>query len=320
MTTNTLSPIPSLDDPTGLLGAWLSELHLSEASKIIYSSMMIKFLSALESADTSLKECAPSDIEAFLEWNKLEKEHRYRYVRLIERFYIYLSARGLLKRENPGSLAAKEGIGKGNNDKTQYLTEEEWRAVSDFVGRPPHRKEKEKEEKNKKPSRHWSQFVEWRLARDKALASVMLFGAVKVSEVALLSVNCTTDGRTIRIRSDGKIPYHEATLLDEGLAGLNAWRSARQDAGIQGDLLFPSSDLGEPMHAASIYRRVHLIAETAILEAGLVAPLSRLSPQTLRNTYARILFQKGFDDKSIMASMGILEKRSLLRLKQALDV
>lgn len=73
------------------------------------------------------------------------------------------------------------------------------------------------------------------------------------------------------------------------------------------------------MHPASIYRRVHIIAEAAILEAGLALPETRLSPQTLRNTYASILLERNFTDAEIMNSMGIKAVRSMARLKAEIE-
>lgn len=301
-------------DPDAAFSDWLSDLDLSEESEVVYSSMFSKFSSWLERRGITLEVCDDTDIEGFLDENGLVKQHRYRYVRLIERFYFYLSAKNLLKRDNPGSRAARAGVGRGENDKTQFLAPEQYKAVAEFIARRT--ENSGKGEKQKPTSRHWSQFSEWREARDKALAAVMLFGAVKVSEVALLSVNCITGDR-VRIKADGRVPYHEALLLPDGLASLDAWFAARSAAGIPGTVLFPSSDLGDPMHPASVYRRVHHIAETALASAGLPPFDGRLSPQTLRNTYAGMLISQGLPDQAIMESMGIKELRSIARLRAA---
>jgi len=315
-----LGPSDLRSDPSSVISAWLSELKLVEESTRVYFSMLGKFSAWLARHDKSFESCKDYDIRAFLDLNGLEKEHRYRYVRLIERFYIFLAVRKILNRDNPGSRAAKEGIGLGHNDNSQFLSPEERDAVVGYISAPISREGEGREEKPKKPStRHWSSFEEWRESRDRALVAITLFGSVKVSELGLLSVNCITwggDGGADRVRipAAGRVLYHEAILLPEGRAAILNWLAMRKDAGIQKDRMFPASDIGDAMHATSIYRRVHHITSAALEQVGLDVPEARLSPQTLRNSYAAILIERGFTDQEIMNSMGI-EWRSMARLR-----
>jgi integrase len=115
--------------------------------------------------------------------------------------------------------------------------------------------------------------------------------------------------------ANGPIPYHESILLPEGRKSFSTWLEYRRTAGIAGTVLFPSDDLGEPMHQASIYRRVRRVIEEALESAGLTLPESRLSPQTLRNTYAGLLIDMGCTDREIMECMGIKALRSMGRIR-----
>lgn len=308
-------------DPSSAFSDWLSQLDLACESEAVYLSMLSKFSSWMDRRGITFEEYGEEDIDRFLDENNLTKEHRYRYVRLIERFHIYLSTRGILKDSNPGSRAAKAGVGLGKNDLTQFLSTVEYQAVASFIAPAASREGEGKEEKKKSAlSGRWSECAEWREARDKALASVMLFGALKVSEVGALSVNCIWDGGAIQVPAAGRVPEHEAWLLPEGRESVAAWVRMRNELGIPGDRLFPSNVKGDAMHAASVYRRVHRIAELAFLAAGLEVPEARLSPQTLRNTYASILFSRGFHDSDILGCMGIKEARSIKRLRDAHEI
>lgn len=316
MTTNPATLLTSLRcDPYSAFSAWLTTQTFSEGSTKVYSSMFSRFARWLQAQGIGLDECDETTLDAFLDENKLEKEHRYRYVRLIERVYHHLIHVMKLPLDNPGSRAARAGVGRGENDPMNFLAEPEYRAIAEYLTRPGGGKE-EKKEKKEKSSRHWSSFSEWREARDKALASVTLFGALRVGEAAALSVNCITlSGDRLIVYPLGEISHHEAEFLKDGRACLDAWLACRRENQLPGSVMFPSNDLGEPMHPASIYRRVHRVILAAYAEAGLDAEASRLSPQTLRNTYAGILISRGYSVKSIMEYMGIKSEESVYRIE-----
>lgn len=317
--TTTSSLLPTLrTSPEEVFSAWLSEQELSDSSKRVYFSMLSKFSRAMVARAVWLDEVGEEDIEAFLNVEGLEKQHRYRYVRLLERLYAHLIHVKKLRIKNPGSLAAREGVGRGENDDMCFLSVQEYTAISRYIscgGAEVGEEKKEKKEKQK-PSRHWTSFSEWREARDLALTAVMLFGAVRVEEAGLLSVNCITkDYSRLKVPTCGRIPYHEAEFVAEGRQALAAWLTVRRAAGIPSTVLFPSDDLGQPMHPASIYRRVHRIMESALEAAALKLREARLSPQTLRNTYASMLIARGYPDRAIMDCMGIKGLRSMRRIR-----
>ena len=311
---NTLPPPETLLNPEKTFEDWLYHPgnRFSESTRIIYRSMFSKFSSWLAERHRSILNFDDHDLEAFLESTNQRTRHRYRYVRIIERFFVFMRIKGVLKRENPGSHAARRGVGMGKDDDSCFLSIEECAALSTWIGR---RVESGENQVKSKKSRHWSQFAEWRRARDKALAAVMCFGGVKVSEAAGMSVNCITNEWLIHIPQANRIPFHDAYLLEGGRASITAWLELRRSAGIAGDRLFPSDDLGAPMHASSMYRAVHSIAEAAFKAAGLEVPEARLSPQTLRNTYAALLLDGGFNDTQVMHYMG-LHIRHFVRMKE----
>lgn len=53
---------------------------------------------------------------------KEAKEHRQRYVRMVEKIYNHLSELGLTNAENPGRKAAQASVGKGRNAPMRFLT------------------------------------------------------------------------------------------------------------------------------------------------------------------------------------------------------
>lgn len=291
-------------NPDQVFSEWLSEQKLGDRSRRVYSSMFSKFSRWMDERGAYLELCDDEDIAAFLDGNDLKKHHRYRYVRLLERFYGHLKRELRLTIENPGSVAAREGVGLGLNDAMQFFLKPQYDAVAEHLaaGRGEEKTEK-KENKD---------------ARDRALASVMLFGALRVGEVALLSVNCISeDGSKINIKRAGRIPEHESLILREGRECILEWLRMRRSAALPTTVLFPANDAGEPMHPASIYRRVRFIIESAFEAAGLDPNHSRLSPQTLRNTYAGILIERGYLDKQIMDSMGLALPRSVAHIRDA---
>lgn len=320
---NTISPIGlSRVDPNVEFAEWLAAQSLSESSQKIYSSMFAKFARWLSANGLSLEDCGEKDIEHFLNESQLVKEHRYRYIRLLERLYVYLLVVKKMKIENPGSNAARAGIGLGNNDQMHFLTTGQCDAIAKYISAPQGEGVEGKIEKieKQKRSRHWTSFAEWRSARDKALAATILFGGAKVVEASLLSVNCITIESHLKIPQNAGVPYHESLILPEGWSSVLRWLKCRDKEGFPTKVLFPSNDLGEPMHPASIYRRVREVTECAFELAGLDIVESRLSPQTLRNTYAGMLFQRGLSDRSIMASLGIKSLQSIARIRAAYEV
>ena len=98
------------------------------------------------------------------------------------------------------------------------------------------------------------------------------------------------------------------------VVSFGAWLEARKLAGLPGQLVFPGSPSGRPMHKATVLRAID-----ALMEAAGVAQTraERASPQTLRNTYAADLFERGFDIDRVGQWLGFLQPISAGRLHRA---
>lgn len=312
------------DPDNPILLDWFTHLELVPSSKTVYLAMLTKFFVWLQAKNRELETCKPGDILAFVD--KLEKEHRSRTIRLIDRFYIHLAATNVLTGPNPASSARQKDPKKKTavNDTSQFLSAEERQAVADYLG--PRRREGKGKEEKKKASRN--PHADWKEVRDRAIAAVILFGGAKVGEVAALSVNCISEQGEMRYdllvpdkdrtAPNGRRGFRSAFFFDEGRPAVQAWLEVRGAAGIQGAVLFPSIKKGDTMHAASVYRCAQRVLEAALKEAGMGGPEARLSPQTLRNTYASMLMERNWDNAMIMDAMGLLWAESFGRIRAAL--
>lgn len=296
----------SLDDweaaPIDQFRGWLGQ-RFSAASARVYLSMWSSFVDWLSDHGVALREVEDSHLRDFLDENKVGKHHRYRYIRLIERVYTHLAALspGL---PNPGSMAARKLIGSGRNDPSTCLTVEQRNILIGFLA--DHYKEVDSLIKGKNNS--------WRVRRDFALVAAMAAAGLKVSEIQGGSVNCISPTFDVIEVPGRNGRWHRAKVLSFGWAILGDWMAFRRESGTEGQHLFPSSPKGRAMSPVSIYRRAHRMIELA----GLDLP-SRAAPQTLRNTYASILFGQGEGDEAVAKCLGLAETTSAARLREALS-
>lgn len=317
----------ALPDPT--LGEWLHSPVLSysfwidlrpytQGTRNVKRAMWGKFIAWCEDKHLDFSKINSIDLDTFLNEAGLVKEQRLRYIRLIERVFIHLNNLGL-GTANPGTKAAMEKIGKGDNDKTVFFDEEERRRIAQVIESRLFRfgvVEKKEEKKGKGRKRQG-----WVLARDAAITATMLGAGASVGVVVSLTVNCTnSDLGKIRLPKESGGEY-QAVFLPFAENALQIWiRLRRNIFRSVGDFVFPADlklRIAHPdqthatMHPSTIFRAVRSV----LAEAGIFGP--RACGQTLRNTYAAMLFELAFSDQEVAEAMGFAETASATRLRKA---
>lgn len=305
-----------LTSPVLAFSSWLSSFdgdekkRLRPASKTVYISMWSKFTRYLVEQGIGLGDCRSQHIAHFLDHVGLEKHHRQRYVRLIERTFVHL-IEIQVAAHNPGSKAGYERVGKGSNDPTRFLTADERQRLFDKLQMVLIQSAGlEGNEGN-------PQF--WLTLRDAVIASTMAGAGLKVSELVTLTVNCTSQkGKLVVPDEFGQ--KHAARLLPIAEDALSAWWPWRERMAGGSELVFPADMKRRrndqqrktaAMHSATVYRRVAALLE----DVGVTG--ERACCQTLRNTYAAILIEQGASDAELSESLGLYVDLSAQRMREA---
>ena len=98
---------------------------------------------------------------------------------------------------------------------------------------------------------------------------------------------------------------------------MDTWLPLRRSLPRWGGVLFPPDltrrqktvAVPELMDASTVYRRVHRF----LVNCGVTG--TRLAPQTLRNTFAAMRIEEGWDDALIMASMALFDEVTVPRMR-----
>lgn len=293
-----------LSEPDKTFSAWVSHLDVSKSTKTVWISMWGKFVRWLNAQVIPLDECRAHHIKQFLAKSELDKEHAWRYVKLIDRVYAYLIAQGL-DMPNPGQIAGKEGIGNRVNDPPRFLDpwerEDLTQVIREIIASAQGAEAMERFKAQKKVA----QKKAWAELRDAAMAALILGGGIKTSELGDLSIKNQYQNGEMEIT--GEYGEHRAKLFPIAVEALDVWLPYRLLEPNLGDVLFPAM-IGQRrsdrltatagMHPVNIFRRMRNIFRRAKLTG------TRTSGQTLRNTYAAQLIDAGFDDESIIEAMG----------------
>lgn len=287
-------------DPEASFQHWMADKHFGESTARVYGYMWGKFCKWKRGRGLGLGDVQSMHLQQFLDESGLEKHHRYRYVRLIERVYAAL-ARLTPGLENPGSKAAKENVGRGVNDIGAFLSEAQRDRLIDALTT-------EKEEEKKKGKAN-----EWRAIRDRAITAVILGGGVKGGELRGMSVSCVSvDGEWLEVQQGKRL--HRTRLRPFAVDLLARWVAYRAATSTEGTLLFPSTaqakSKSQMMDKATLYR----IVKRQLDAAGVTLP-AREAPQTLRNTFAAMLFDAGESDGLVTEYLGLQDTASAGRLR-----
>jgi site-specific recombinase XerD len=290
-----------LEAPERAFEGWLAERGFRPSTSVVYAAMWAKWLRWTGERSLPLPKWQAHHIGEFLDDGGLEKRHRYRYARLIERVFHHLQQLQAVSH-NPASRAVKERLAEGDNDPTAFLTLDEINQVIAFLERVDVTGEALRP-------------ATWKAVRDAALVAVFLGAGLKVSEARAASLEMLHHGATHMVipqPQPGKV--RQVVVLPFATAVLERWMAMRAASDTPGPWLFPANSTGRAMHAASIYRRIeHCLNQVGILSGR----RERASPQTLRNSHAALLIEQGVSSLDLVGQLGMRDVTSGWRLIQA---
>lgn len=136
--------------------------------------------------------------------------------------------------------------------------------------------------------------------KHRAALSVAYGAGLRVAEVAALKIgDIDSDRMVIRIERGKGGRYRNAILSPDLLALLRAWwkEGRRQGAMLPGGWLFPGQNLVRPITTRQLSR----VVEEAARAAGIT---KRVSPHTLRHSFATHLLEDGVDIRVIQVLLG----------------
>jgi len=273
---------------------------LSQGSADTYRFMFGKYAAWLASRGTLFSKATHYDLLMFIELGSVVAGQRvpdlnskisYRYLRLIERCYLYLEI-----YPNPAQHVIFGAFKQQRyySDKAMVTLSAE--QLDRFIAALPTS----------------ALASEWRLRRDRALQLVMLFAGLRVSEVIGLllsevSRQAEIDGTLeIKLTPEQKraSSYEHSTFLrKEAVPVVLEWVTEREALPIAGDLVFPS-DTGARQHQATVYRQV----KSTLRVAGIEIP--RSGGRTLRNTFAIQEIRSGTETPELTKKLGLALERS----------
>ncbi|AJK48105.1 tyrosine-type recombinase/integrase [Burkholderia plantarii] len=288
--------------PNASFDAWLATQAFRRSSADVYRAQWGAFLAWLAERQQTLATVDTQSIANFVGELPIKKTQRVRYLRLIERVLDHVR-RNEFGSTNPARFIAQDGEASWrrarDNEPTSFLSPSERAALLAYLFSPL-------------PTIGMSQ---WKERRDRALVAAFLGGGLKTGEARALTISCVKPGEpAVRIPSNHPDFERETHLASFAIALFDAWLAERRRCDIPGDLVFPSSLAGRPMHKATMLRAVDAIIEAADITASRV---ERASPQTLRNTFAAELFENGVTPERVGHWLGFMQAVSANRLHRA---
>jgi site-specific recombinase XerD len=290
-------------DPQVAFDAWLAKQHFRRSSALVYQAQWGQFLDWLGARQQSLATVDMHAIAEFVASLEIRKTQRVRYLRLIERVLDHVREIESAST-NPARFIAQDGEAAWrnarDNEPTGFLTHVERTALIARLFAPF-------------PALSTAQ--RWRERRDRALIAVFLGGGLKTGEAGALTVSCVREGSPwVTIESASPMLTRRTRLAPFATAILDAWLAERRLAELAGNLVFPASPSGRPMHKATMLRAVDALVDAAGIAAS---RQSRASPQTLRNTFAADLFESGVEAEQVGQWLGFVQGVSANRLYRA---
>ncbi|MEX3853397.1 MULTISPECIES: tyrosine-type recombinase/integrase [Paraburkholderia] len=290
-------------DPQVAFDAWLAKQHFRRSSALVYQAQWGQFLDWLGARQQSLATVDTPAIAEFVAGLEIRKTQRVRYLRLIERVLDHVREIESAST-NPARFIAQDGQAAWrnarDNEPTGFLTHAERTALIARLFAPL-------------PALSTAQ--RWRERRDRALIAVFLGGGLKTGEAGALTVSCVREGSPwVTIESPNPVLTRRTRLAPFATAILDAWLAERRLTELAGNLVFPASPSGRPMHKATMLRAVDALVDAAGIAAS---RQSRASPQTLRNTFAADLFESGVEAEQVGQWLGFVQAVSANRLYRA---
>jgi site-specific recombinase XerD len=288
--------------PEAAFDAWLATQDFRRSSADVYRAQWGAFLTWLRAHQKNLSTVDTASIAHFVGELPIKKTQRMRYLRLIERVLDHIR-RIEFASTNPARFIAQDGEATWrkarDNEPTGFLSPSERAKLLAYLFSPI----------NSSGAAHW------RERRDRALIAAFLGAGVKTGEARAMTISCiSSSGTSLTIPSTHPDFSRETHLASFAIALFETWLAERKRQDIPGDLVFPASPAGRPMHKATMLRAVD-----AIIEAADIAPSreARASPQTLRNTYAAELFENDVPVERVGKWLGFVQPISSHRLHRA---
>ena len=290
-------------DPRIAFDAWLATQQFRKSSAEVYQAQWGLFLDWLKVRHANLITVDTRTIADFVAGLPIRKPQRVRYLRLIERVLDHVREIELAST-NPARFIAQDGgaawRNARDNEPTGFLTDHERALLVAHLF---------------SPITELSAAQRWRERRDRALIAVFLGGGLKTGEARTLTVSCVTVGSPwVVIEAPNPVMTRRTRLSPFAVAALDAWLAERRLSELAGNLVFPSSPSGRPMHKATMLRSVDALIEAAGFADSRE---SRASPQTLRNTFAADLFETGVAPELVGQWLGFMQPVSANRLHRA---
>jgi site-specific recombinase XerD len=290
-------------DPRIAFDAWLAKQQFRKSSAEVYQAQWGLFLDWLKVRHTNLITVDSKTIADFVAGLAIRKPQRVRYLRLIERVLDHVREIELAST-NPARFIAQDGEAAWrnarDNEPTGFLSSHERALLVAHLF---------------SPVAELSAAQRWRERRDRALIAVFLGGGLKTGEARKLAVSCVTAGSPwVVIESPNPLMTRRTRLSPFAVAALDAWLAERRESELAGNLVFPASPSGRPMHKATMLRSVDALIEGAGFADSRA---SRASPQTLRNTFAADLFETGVEPELVGKWLGFMQPISANRLHRA---
>ncbi|CAN0627709.1 Integrase family protein [Burkholderia multivorans] len=288
--------------PEAAFDAWLATQAFRRSSADVYRAQWGAFLNWLRTHQKNLSTVDTASIAHFVGELPIKKTQRIRYLRLIERVLDHIR-RSEFASTNPARFIAQDGEAvwrkARDNEPTGFLSPSERARLLTYLFSPI----------------GVSGAAQWKERRDRALVAAFLGGGIKTGEARALTISCIgQDGTSLIVPSIHPDFVRETRLSSFAIALLDAWLAERKLQDIPGDLVFPASSAGRPMHKATMLRAVDAIVEAADIAASRTA---RASPQTLRNTYAAELFENDVPLERVGQWLGFMQPISSNRLHRA---
>ena len=290
-------------DPHIAFDAWLARQHFRRSSAEVYRAQWGLFLDWLKVRHANLITVDGRIIADFVAGLAIRKPQRIRYLRLIERVLDHVREIELAST-NPARFIAQDGEAAWrnarDNEPTGFLTTHERALLIAHLFAPV---------------TDLTAAQRWRERRDRALIAVFLGGGLKTGEARTLTVSCVTPGSPwIVVESPNPIMTRRTRLSPFAVAALDAWLAERRLCELAGNLVFPASPSGRPMHKATMLRSINALIDAAGFAKSRE---SRASPQTLRNTFAADLFETGVAPELVGQWLGFMQPVSAARLHRA---
>lgn len=290
-------------DPVGAFDAWLASQEFRQSSADVYRVQWGRFIEWMATRRKTILSVDTATIAEFVAGLDVKKPQRLRYLRLIERVLDHVRHIELTST-NPARFIAQDGEAAWRNarenEPTGFLDAAERTAILAQLFAPL--------TENSAAKR-------WRERRDRALVAVFLGGGLKTGDAIALTLDAVSPGSEwLTIKADNPVFTRVTRLAPFAVDVLGAWLESRREARLPGQLVFPGSPSGRPMHKATILRSVDaIVAATGIPETR----AQRASPQTLRNTFAADLYERGVDAGQVGQWLGFMQPISAGRLHRA---